>query len=185
MNTMTDVEKRNVVKSIVAKSNLVYDLDNHLDKENFYENIMGSDYFFVLSNKQKNDNERKELYVIVDENYAFVQITTFALKDGKETSRFDEIVRFRKTNTNELYVESAKLKQIKIADKEFADLHSIGEMAKVDSNFDDEMVERKFIKVSSDFKFTSGFASEDTTSNPKADLIGKYIQFNLNLKNAI
>lgn len=183
MIAMTDVEKRNVVNSIITKSNLKFDLNDNANK--YYENIMGSDSFFVLSNKRKNNNEKKDLYVIVDEKYAFVQVTTFVLKDSEEISRLDEIVRFKKVDSNKIYVESASVKQEKNTETDLIDLHSIGEMAKVDKNFDFSTVKTEYMDVPEGFKFTNGFTFNSVENKNKANLIDKFIKYNLNLNNAI
>lgn len=188
---MTDVEKRDVVKSIVAKSGIRYDLD--IDKkesskvEKHYENIMGSDSFFVLSSKVNlNDSEcsRKELYVIVDEKYAFVQLTNFYEENGMLLKRLDEIVRYKKID-NKVLIEKAELDQ----ETGIVEVHSIEEMKKVDSNFDDSMVKREIIEVDDDFKFTTGFDEINVDmgdyTNLKYNLISKYIEFSLETRNAV
>ena len=185
---MTDVEKRNVVKGIVTNSGILYDIDMYKKDniEKHYENLMGSDSFFVLSSKVTMDSfdcSRKELYVIVDEKYAFLQLTTYYEENGLLVKRMDEIVRYKKFN-NEVFVEKAKLVQ----DKAIVELHSIEEMKKVDKDFVDSMVDHEIIEVVPEFKFTMGFDGFNATNNKtnylEKNIIEKYIEFSLESRSA-
>lgn len=181
MILMTDIEKINVVKSIVKKSKLDFDIELYREsfqsKNCYYENLMGSDFFFVFSCKVSlDDNEKKELYVIVDESYAFVQTTLVA-----SSNRIDEIARFKKFENN-VHLEKAKLIQDGGETKE---LHSIEEMFKASSTFSDSDILRSSIEVPFEFKFTKGFSNKDIykeTREVKTNLMDKFIKFNSKLR---
>lgn len=187
---MTDIEKREVVKSIIKKSEINYDIDLNKNEPNkeikHYENIMGSDNFFVLSSKVACSDwksPRKELYVIVDEKYAFVQLTVIYEENGLITKRVDDVVRYKKFN-NEMFVEKASLVQ----DIGIVELHSIEEMKKIDKNFTDDMIKRKVINVDSDFKFTYGFDKINFSLNEEhaldKNIVKIYVDFSLSALNA-
>ncbi len=187
---MTDIEKREIVKSIIEKSGIDYDIDLYKDESNkevkHYENIMGSDSFFVLSSKAAFSDlksPRKELYVIVDEKYAFVQLTTVYEENGLITKRVDDIVRYKKYS-DEIIAEKACLVQ----NMGVVELHSIEEMKKIDKNFTDDMINRKVIKVDSNFKFTLGFDkvnfSLSESEHLDKNIVKIYVDFSMSTLNA-
>ncbi len=188
---MTEIEKMDVVKSVVAKSGVDYDIDLYRDKKNkdilyHWGNMMGSGHFLVFSDKTSFKDAcgtKKELYVIVDERYSFIQLTTFQKCDDVNNDiRTDEIVRFKKFNNN-VYVERGKVTQNKKKDSDFIDLHSIEEMQKVNTDLKDLVIQRNAFTVASDFLFTNGFKEKDVmeeSEDLKYNMMGRYIRFNTN-----